>query len=110
MRGSDKRSCKTLGRVLPKNAPLQSFSTKNEPGMRTQEETIPVLPSTSSPSSDVVFETPKKAVVEIRDDDDDDADVIETEENVRLFSRKHFGKIASPFLSPYLSNSRLLDT
>ena len=32
------------------------------------------------------------------------------EEKVKLFSRKKYGEIASPFLSPYLKDSRLLDT
>ena len=70
--------------------------------------TVPVFPSISSSSSDVVFETPKKAIVEIQDDDDDDE--TEVGEKVKLFGRKHCGEIASPFLTPYLSNTQLLDT
>ena len=110
-----KEIAKFLGRLLPKHTPLQTFPTKNEPletSVRTtrhlEKETVPLRPSTSSPSSDVLFGTPKKAVVEIQDDDDDDA--TEEEEKVKLFSRKHYGAIASPFLSPYLKDSRLLDT
>ena len=41
------------------------------------------------------------------DDDDDDDDVVEDE--VKYFSRKHFGEIASPYLTPYLYNRRFLD-
>ena len=68
---------------------------------RLEEETVPVLPSTSSsPSGDIVFETPKKAVVKIQDDD----------ERLQLLGRKHYGEMASPFLSPYLKDSKLLDT
>ena len=81
------------------------------PRLLEEEETIPILPWTSSsPSSDVEFETPNKAVVEIQDDDNDDADVTEAEEKVKLFSRKHYGEIASSFLSSYLRDTRLLDT
>lgn len=103
-----KEIAKFLGKVLPKNVPLQTFPTKNEhleTSVRAPE--IPVLPSTSASSSpstsDVIFETPKKKpVVEIRDDDDD--------EQAKLYSRQHYGEIASPFLSPYVKDSRLLDT
>ena len=40
-------------------------------------------------------------------DDDDESHV---EEKVKLFGKKHCGEIASPFLGPYLSNTRFLDT
>ena len=114
-----KEITKFLGRVLPKNAPLSTVpSIKTEHEVRTTttprqlEEVIPVLPSTSStPSSDVILETPKRAVVEIQEsDDDDNADLLETEEKIKLFSKKQYGTLASPFLSPYLKDSRLLDT
>ena len=63
-----KEIAKFLGRVLPKNTTFQQLPTKIEPletSVRTprrfEEETVPVLPSTSSPSSDVIFETTKKS-------------------------------------------------
>ena len=113
---------KFLGRVLPKHAPLSTVppSIKPEPDVRTVaptprqvEDVIPVLPSTSStPSSDVIIETPKRAVVaELQDSGDDDtSDLAETEAKIQLFSKKQYGPLASPFLSPYLKESRLLDT
>ena len=114
---------KFLGRVLPKHAPLSTVppsTIKTEPDVRTVaptprqfEEAIPVLPSTSStPSSDVIIETPKRAVVaEIQDSgDDDNGNLAETEAKIQLFSKKQYGPLASPFLSPYLKESRLLDT
>ena len=61
---------------------------------RQSAETVLVVPSTSSPSSDVVFETSEKTIVQIHDDDDDN----EVEEKVKLFVRKHYVERASPFL------------
>ena len=68
-----KEIAKFLGRVLPKHTPLQQQLpiTENEPletSVRTPprrlEETVAVLPSTSSssssPSGDIVFKSPKK--------------------------------------------------
>jgi hypothetical protein len=113
---------KFLGRVLPKHAPLSTVppSIKTEPDVRTVttptprhlEEVIPVLPSTSStPSSDVIIETPRRAVAEIQDSGDEgNGDLAETEAKIQLFSKKQYGPLASPFLSPYLKESRLLDT
>ena len=102
-----------LGKVLPKHISHQHLSPKIEPSdlgvqtpRRPEKETVPVFPSTSSPSSDVVFET-LKIVVEIKEDDDDDTDI---DAEVKIFGRKHYGEIASPFFSAYLSNTRLLDT
>ena len=67
------------------------------------------IPSTSSTSPIIeVFETLKRhgSSVEIKDDDNYDENI---DEEVRAFSRKHFGEIASPYLTPYLYNRRFLD-
>ena len=70
--------------------------------LEEEEETVAVLPSTSSSSlsGDTVFQTPKKAIVKIQDD----------EEKLKQLGRKHNGELAGPFLSPYLKDMKLLDT
>jgi hypothetical protein len=62
-----------------------------------------------------VFETPKRPassddVVDDVDYGGDDADDDETiDEDVRAFGRRHFGAIASPYLTPWLYNKLFLD-
>jgi hypothetical protein len=80
-----------------------------EPSPETLYES---LPSTSNKPQGVLYETPKRssAASEIQSDDDDGADESpEIQEHVRKFGREHFGKIASPYLTPYLYNNRFLD-
>jgi hypothetical protein len=79
-----------------------------EPSPETVYES---LPSTSSTPRDVFYETPKwSSAAEIQSGEDDDADGSpKIEENVRIFRRVHFGKIASPYLTPYVYNKRFLD-
>jgi len=92
--------------------------------LATPPRSVP-LPSTSS-AGDVVYET-ETSPVSTRfagdtalayDDVDDDADTgavskdVDTgavSEDVRKFARKSFGKIASPYLSPYVHKSGVLD-
>jgi hypothetical protein len=70
------------------------------------------LPSTSSSTlpPDVLYETPKStSSVEIQSDDDDTDVSPEIAEHVRQFGTKHFGELASPYLTPYVYNKRFLD-
>jgi hypothetical protein len=114
-----------LQKVLPQGQPLQqkskNVSFKTEPGeSRTEsrrrlsfapspEAVYESLPSTSTLPPDVLYETPKStSSVEIQSDDDTDVSP-EIAEHVREFGRKHFGELASPYLTPYIYNKRFLD-
>jgi hypothetical protein len=82
---------------------------------RSAETVYESLPSTSSTPQDVFYGTPKRSsapAAEIQSDDDDDGGADgspEIEEHFRKFGREHFGKIASPYLTPYLYNKRFLN-
>ena len=60
----------------------------------------------STPAETVYESTPRNSKFEIDDDEVDDYGV---EEDVSDFGRKNFGKLASPYLTPYIYN-RFLDT
>ena len=47
---------------------------------------------------------PKKTAVTLKDGGDDDTDI---DAELKLLGRKNYGEIASPFLSPYICNTRL---
>jgi hypothetical protein len=62
-----------------------------------------------------IHETPKRPA-EYEDDDDDDDDTdddepnIPEEEEVKRFGKETFGTLASPYLTPYIYDTRRLDT
>jgi len=113
-----------LQKVLPK--PASSFAhTETDAKKKNQAPPLPsgnfevgtqtevvAIPSTSA----AVYETPKPrfTIGEISDDndDDDDGDYDDfVEGDTRAFSRgENVGLITSPYILPYLSNRRHLDT
>jgi hypothetical protein len=112
-----KQIAELLRKVLPTDTLHQRVSPKRDrsPSLidtqipqQVAKDTVLVLPSPSSTGDDVYVETPKKTVVEI--DDDNGEGEGDVEGSLKSFGRKHYGEIASPFLGPYLSNTRMLDT
>jgi hypothetical protein len=107
--------------VLPNTTLTQKVYTPKresaELGTQTVENlaTPPPLPSTSS-AGEVVYEAQTSPVgtaglptaAYAADDDDDDVRVV-SDGDVRTFSRKSFGAIASPYLSPYVHKRGVLD-
>ena len=113
-----KQIAELLRKVLPTDTLHQRVSPKRDrsPSLKgtqtpqqVEKDTVLVLPSPSSTGDNVYVETPKKTVVEIEDDDNGEGEG-DVEESLKSFGRKHYGELASPFLGPYLSNTRMLDT
>ena len=103
-----------LGKVFPKLTSHQQVFPKTERSdmgaetpRRLKIERVPVFRSTSSPTSDIVYETTETTDFKIKEEEDEETDI---DAEVKSFGREHYGEIASPFLSQYLSNTRLLDT
>ena len=88
-----------------KKQPLRHF----EVGTQTEVEAIP-----STSASAALYETPKPrfTIGDISDDDDDDDDFVKGDTRASGRERENVGSIASPYILPYLSNTRrrTLDT
>jgi hypothetical protein len=74
-----------------------------------------VTASTSSPSTsrEIVYETPKSSLVTgaISEEEEEGVDTEHDlkEKDVDEFGTKHFGELASPYVTPYLYNKTYLD-
>jgi hypothetical protein len=75
------------------------------PCIRTLD-TLPAPPSSPSTSRET---SPKSSIYtdEIEEEDLEEGDVIETD--VQQFGTKHFGELASPYVTPYLYKKAYLD-
>jgi hypothetical protein len=96
-----------LKKVLPSGVsqlPVAQLAVK-QPTLRTIKSEHSLIPV----RREKVYETPKIRV----DTDSDDDDVVEEypeEEDVTRFGREKFGSLASPYLTPYIYDTRKLDT
>jgi len=98
-------------KVLPGNAPVKSKIIKpnftEHPSSSTHKETTSVwaspasLPSTSH---EIIYETPKKS-----EEEEDEVAGYVSEPEVAEFSTKHFGSVASPYVSSYAFRARNVD-
>jgi hypothetical protein len=101
-----------MNKGTPSKRELPDFS---QPPSKTVSHSIhitttsPALPSTSR---DIIYETPKSSLDtgEKGEEEDEDIDVGDvTETDVQQFGTRHFGELASPYVTPYIYNRMYLD-
>jgi hypothetical protein len=126
-----KREIKTIADFLKKVLPASTFEQKVLPkigSLHTGTHTLRLsLPKTRSPlheapqidltaspttstTSDVLYETVTPPSTSKRGDADLDEDDHHIVEEVLDFGTKHFGEMASPYISPYVYKRGFLDT
>jgi len=101
-----------LQKVLPGNAPIKSkiikpdFTEHPPSPIHTDTTSVWASPaSLPSASHEIIYEPPKRSGEE---EEDEEAGYV-SEPEVAAFSTKHFGSVASPYVSSYAFRARNVD-